>query len=114
MEKICNYLCSILIAGVIIFVNLIFTNLACAQHEGVVLGRPDIVQQEITPFIPLSKSLVVDPTRGNINLLFPQTAIPKESQLAESEIKTERRVIRQTNINTETGTQTGTTRNRNE
>jgi hypothetical protein len=99
---------------VILFAYTAGPRKVCSQEEGVALGEPDIVQQEIVPFVPLNQLLVLDPTRGNIILLFPGRAAPKDFRQAGSEVKTERTVIRQTNINTETGTLRGTTRNRNE
>ena len=108
MEKNCNYPSSILFASVITFVNLIFPFWVCAQNQGVALGRTGIVQQEITPFVPLNQSFVVDPVRGDVVLLFTPEKIPSAIQPEHVEAVTEKRVPRRTHMETDIETVTGT------
>lgn len=114
MKKICNYKSSILFAGVITFVSFLFPIWVCSQDQGVALARPGVVQQEITPFVPLNQNLVVDPVRGDVVLLFPPEKISGPIRPEHVEAVTEIRVPRRTHMGTDIGTVTGTVTHKTE
>ena len=81
------------------------------QNQGVVVDQSGTFQfrQEIRPFVPLEGNLLLDPSRGEIILLFPKDKIQKIIQ-PEAEIRTQKKIFRKTNIKTQKGTRTGTVR----
>jgi hypothetical protein len=98
---------------IIIASQILFLPLGFAQAQGVIIdqGGAFRFRQEIRPFVTIQGDLLLDPSRGQIILLFPkqEASIAKP---AESEVKTERIVIRKTNVKTEIGTQRGTSTNK--
>ena len=96
MNEICLLKTRSLLRMAILFINLILPLGALAQDQGVIIDRPGIVQQEITPFVPLNEILVLDPNQEAIILLFPRVEPQKELQPEHTREETESRVIKNT------------------
>jgi hypothetical protein len=99
---------------IIIAFQISFLPPAFSQNPGVVIDQTGDFRfrEGIRPFVSIKGDLFLDPARGEIILLFPKQQVPKIVQPVESEVETEKIAIRKTNINTEIGTQRGTTTNK--